>query len=240
MISSDLVTRGVATGLLKSRGHEVQIAANLSPLGEQPPTPLPDVLLLDVSLEDPELEDALAALRLAADNEDRVLRVVVVQHATDQAETPSAASIQADARIKKPFRPADLYAAIQPPPLPVSEAPASDAGVQLFDWDKAVEHMEGREELLKELVASFLVECENLKKLIRDAFASQDQVALTRGAHTLKGNASMFQASPTVAAAKQLEMLAKEGRWEEAQDAWSRLQTHVDRLLPALSSHASK
>jgi protein-histidine pros-kinase len=240
MISSDLVTRKVAAGLLKSRGHDVHIAASLDALREHLPERVPDVLLLDVSLNDPELADVLTALQQAARQEDRALRVVVIQLTTDQLESPPAISIQVDARIKKPFQPGDLYAAIQPAPPSLPAQQADESETQLFDWKKAVEQMEGREDLLKELVASFLVECENMKKLIRDAFCEEDQVALQRGAHTLKGAAGMFEASSTVDAAKQLETLAKEGRWEEAKDAWCRLQAQVDQLMPAISVHALK
>ncbi|MFV1964513.1 MAG: Hpt domain-containing protein [Pirellulaceae bacterium] len=239
VVASDLVTRKVAAGLLASRGHDVQVASDVREMLEHAPTHTPQIVIMDMPLPDTEVDQAVASLRQSIEGGKREVRFVFISSSADSRESTAAAAFPVDDVITKPFQPDQLFEAVEGWKSSSPADATADAETPPFDWSTAVEQMDGREDLLKELVETFAIECESLTGRIRAAFDTNDQAGLQRAAHTLKGAACMFQAHSTVESARRLEFLAKDGKWDQAREAWADLQLKVKQLMPALCSHAA-
>ena len=106
----------------------------------------------------------------------------------------------------------------------------------LLDLDAARQRLPGGSELLKETLQIMLEECPKLLQEIRESLESQDPQRLRRAAHTLKGSADVFAAKPVVAAAQQMEIMAKQGDLDNAKAVLDKLEAEVERLCVAIGS----
>lgn len=105
----------------------------------------------------------------------------------------------------------------------------------LLDWERALENVDGSEELLIELAGVFIEECPEMMRQIRAAIDERDAPALQRTAHSLKGSARIFAAAAASEAALRLETMGADGDLSGAEDAWTALSAEVERLVAALA-----
>jgi two-component system, sensor histidine kinase and response regulator len=105
-----------------------------------------------------------------------------------------------------------------------------------LDRASILEHLDGSQELLTELVQLFLEEAPQLIEAMRKALQQGDMQELGRSAHSMKGAAGNFCAHGTVSAASQLENHAKKADAESAKACLATLEAIVERLLPELAS----
>ena len=105
---------------------------------------------------------------------------------------------------------------------------------QPFDVSKALAQVGGDKAFHRELVEAFLVECPAMLEELDAAISRNDEVALRRVAHTLKGSADFMAAEPTKVAAMELENLGRSGQWDKVPEAVCALKDAVDKLLPKL------
>lgn len=106
---------------------------------------------------------------------------------------------------------------------------------QIFNWDRALEQVDGSEEILNDVAELFLEESCKLIEQIRAAVAACDAPLLRRAAHTLKASARVFAAEPTATAALRLEAMARDEEFAEAGRALTELERELERLSSALS-----
>ena len=105
------------------------------------------------------------------------------------------------------------------------------------DWGYALKRVGGSQEALREVVQIFCdIECPKLTQTVRDAFADQDAVELTRAAHTLKNNADLFGAKRAFDAARTLEKLAGESNFEGAALTWAILEQELLKTQAAMAN----
>jgi HPt (histidine-containing phosphotransfer) domain-containing protein len=153
-----------------------------------------------------------------------------------------------DGYISKPIRPDELYNTIESVVVqlhdqsPEMSRPAAGTTAEPatgpLDPQLAMEQMGGDPQIARELIHVFRDECPALLDAIRQAVRKADADALQRAAHTLKGSISVFAAEPARVAALELEQIGKNNALEQAADAVAKLQTEIDRLLPALTELA--
>lgn len=108
--------------------------------------------------------------------------------------------------------------------------PGGPDGKDVFDLSKALELVDGDREFLNEIVDLFL---ENLSKNmgeIREAIGKSDAHALERAAHSLKGSVSNFGAKRAFDAAYRLEVVGRDGRVSEMEEALSEMEVEVRDL----------
>lgn len=95
--------------------------------------------------------------------------------------------------------------------------------------------VEGDMELLKELVKLFLADYPNRLAGLREAMTVHDTPALARGAHTLKGALGNLAADAAYTAALCLERFARTEDLPQLTDAYSALESEIERLVPVLT-----
>jgi two-component system sensor histidine kinase/response regulator len=95
--------------------------------------------------------------------------------------------------------------------------------------------VEGDMELLKELVKLFLADYPNRLAGLREAMTAHDTTALARGAHTLKGALGNLAADAAYTAALCLEQFARTEDLPQLTNAYSALESEIERLVPVLT-----
>jgi CheY-like chemotaxis protein len=215
-----------------------------------------DLVLMDVQMPVLDGFAATAAIRkIDADSGIHTPVIAMTAHAM-KGDRERCLAAGMDDYVSKPFRPRELFNAVERIPLhQIAKNPevrltppcgeergagqstkndSNTAESKPFDRHEALQNVGGSEEILAEMIELFTAECPKQMADISAAYDSRDLPALTRAAHTLKGSLSMFAADAATAAARRIEMMARDGNFEEYVETWSELQHQISELLPAL------
>jgi len=107
-----------------------------------------------------------------------------------------------------------------------------------IDWEAALGFVDGREELLLELIDIFFTEYAEIAPRIARAIESRDAAELHLYAHRLKGCLRYFGASPAGDTAWQLEMLGRSGTLDGAPELLVALRAAIDdEMLPSMRAY---
>ena len=105
---------------------------------------------------------------------------------------------------------------------------------KVFDYESSLRRMGDDQELYQEMLGLFRTDAPPLLQTLRLARKTSDHAHVQRAAHTLKGLAANFGAGRAVAAAAEVERLAKQ-RDEAGMDAAiEELSRALDELVAAL------
>jgi len=107
-----------------------------------------------------------------------------------------------------------------------------------FDLEAALTYMDSDKALFQELVTVFLEESANQIRDIHKGIVNADAKLVERAAHSIKGSASTFAAKRTAEAARQLEILGREGKFTEFPSAALVLEGQLELLKAALAKAA--
>jgi len=246
LVEDNPVNQKVAEDLLARRGHRVTLAQNGAEAVEFASREAFDAVLMDVHMP---VMDGLTATRRIRENEsDEGGHVPIVAMTagatTEDQERCFAAGM--DAIVTKPFRAAELYRAVEGV-APLSKAgdtepvqSTADDAVTCLDWEEALDHLEGDENLLIELVGIYSEQCPKLIAEIEEAIAGGEAAELRRAAHTLKGSANIVGGRAMSAAALKLEHIGRDGKFDTADSALKALKEKIaelDRALQARMQH---
>jgi two-component system, sensor histidine kinase and response regulator len=107
-------------------------------------------------------------------------------------------------------------------------------------WAKAqaLDRMGGDEELLRELCQIFLEESPKLLQKLQQAIADRDSEAMTRVAHSLKGELGYLSAAAATQAAGELEDMGHENNLSRAVEALVVLERELAAIHLALKDTA--
>jgi CheY-like chemotaxis protein len=240
LAEDNAVNQRLTVRLLEKQGHTVTVTENgrqaLSALERQPF----DLVLMDMQM--PEMDGFEATARIRAREREtggRMPVIALTAHAL-KGDRERCLAAGMDAYVAKPIRGPELLRVMQEVIAPGETDGKSPVvlGAEVVDQAGALERVGGDRELLRELVALFCAECPKLLREVRDATAREHAADLRRAAHTLKGSVGNFGATAAVNAALELEMRGHEGNLAGAAAAVVRLETEIDRLLPALAELA--
>jgi two-component system, sensor histidine kinase and response regulator len=109
---------------------------------------------------------------------------------------------------------------------------------EIFDHEGSLHRMGGDHELFQEMVGLLLADAPLLLRALTSACESGDLAGAERAAHTLKGLASNFGGQRAVAAAAEVERLAKAKQAARLPAATRELQAALDELMAALATPA--
>jgi len=104
----------------------------------------------------------------------------------------------------------------------------------VFDKNEALEINANEEEFLKELAEMFIDGLPEQTFSIKDAVHRRDSNALEKSAHKLKGAVANFGKNTVFKAALSLEMMGRENRLENVEEAYGALTRETARLVNAL------
>jgi two-component system, sensor histidine kinase and response regulator len=241
-VKYNIVNQRLGIGLLRRRGHSVEVAGNgreaLAALEDRPF----DLVLMDVQMPVMDGLEATAAIRgRETGGRERIPILAMTAHAM-QGYREICLEAGMDAYISKPVRSEELFQAIENlvPFDTAGEEPLA-AGIDThegLDADALLRSLDGNRELLKEIAELFVEGCPGALERMRAAVASRDARALEQAAHAFKGSVGFFFAKRAFEAATALEQIGREGDLEGAEVVYNRLEQEVAHLSPALSALA--
>ena len=110
----------------------------------------------------------------------------------------------------------------------------------VFDRKGLVDRVQGKPELLKQVVELFFQELPAMLAEIRGAIDRRDLVGLTRAAHTLKGSVGNFGAADVLVSVTALEVMGYKSDLSESESIYAELDRGLRRLERALYGFVDK
>ena len=240
----------LAVRLLEKRGHSVAVAANGIEALERLAKQRFDIVLMDVQMPGMDGLEATAAIRDREGQTGCHVPIVAMTARAMKGDRERCLEAGMDAYVAKPLLAAELFETVEriaAPPgsaervatdgesaggVPSSPSPGPPGAQSLppgFDYAEALQHVDGDEQLLAELLAAFSAECPVLVGTIRDSIERAEARDLERAAHTLKGAVRVLGARDAVTATEQLEMMGRRGELQEAPAVYAQLRDALRR-----------
>ncbi len=247
-----LVNQKLATTLLERWGHEVRLAVNGREAVSTARAERFDVILMDVQMPEMSGYDATDRIRQMERDSEAHTPIIAMTANAMKGDREKCIEAGMDDYISKPFKPAELFAAIERFAVsqagePSNETKASgrrpssegaqDAGEEpAFDYRVSLEKMGGDPDAFRARVGAFSDEQRNLLNQIEDAEVAGDLETIGRAAQTLKSSLADFHAASACQAAARLESVAREMALEDLHAATVELSAQLARLMPQLEA----
>ena len=246
------VNQALATRLLQKWGHQVKVVGNGHEALAALATGSFDLLLTDIQM--PEM-DGLAmagAIRAQERTTGRHLPIIVMTAHALKGDRERCLEAEMDSYIAKPLQPATLQKVIEDVMVdrqPIGgglSAARSDAAPTAtatpsakpvgpaFDYEAALERVEGDRELLINMLGLYLDSSVKLTAVIQETLRNHDARGLERAAHTIKGAVGTLSAQKAFDAAVRLENSAKAGDLKQAGQAWASLEQELQALRASI------
>ena len=227
------VNQRVAVGLLTKRGHRVTVATNGLEALQALERKMFDVLLMDVQMPEMGGLEATEAIRQRERGTARHQRIVAMTAHAMNGDRERCLNAGMDGYLSKPIDPQMLFAAIEQVPAPTPAAVDSEA-TSGINRDEMLQRLGGDQALFDDVVALFLEDCPLRLAAIKAAVDARNGEEIRQTAHALKGAAGNLAAGGLFEAAKVLERLGAESRFDAAEGAWRRLATEATAVLDQL------
>jgi CheY-like chemotaxis protein len=238
------VSQVLVIHLLEKRGHQVSVAVDgfevLAAIQDGPSQDF-DLVLMDTEMPCLNGLEAARAIREIERKTGRRLPIIAMTAHPTSSEEEACAAVGMEGYLAKPLRASALFAIIQKVATPTAAAAPADFPSQLvFDKSGFLARLEGDELLGSEIIAMFLQECPRLLEGVRQATEQRNASLLERAAHALKGSVGDIAAPQAFDAARILEQLAREGKFEGVGAALKTLEVALDRLECELRNRENK
>jgi two-component system, sensor histidine kinase and response regulator len=239
LAEDNLVNQRLTALLLEKRGHHVTVASN----GNHAIAALEraefDVVLMDVQM--PEL-NGLEATKTIRRKEmmgsGRHVPIIAMTAHAMKGDRDACLAAGMDGYLSKPIRASDLFKAVEDllagrDQTPVVRPAPGPAGTP-FDEAAVLARLDGDQQLLAELIETFLTECPALMAEVRKAMALADAPRVAQAAHTLKGAICNLTDKAAFEAAVELETLARVEDLRHSERVLQKLELETGRLVAAL------
>jgi len=231
--------------ILLNQGHSVEVAFN----GQQAVAAVQsdhfDVVLMDVQMPEVDGLEATAEIRRREQKTGNHIPIIALTAHAMSGDRERCLAAGMDGYLQKPFYPADLYHVLSPycarrdAPTPAgtpcpSQETTEGAQKEVLNAAEALARAGGSKKLLCRVCQVFLDNLPAMWAAIQTSVANTNAVAIQQSAHTLKGSAGVIGAQAAMAAARELEMMAKSGKLDEVGIASDHLDRELKRLIPAV------
>jgi PAS domain S-box-containing protein len=239
VVEDNPYNQAVIEELLLRNGHTLHLAAD----GRAALTALEhgcfDVMLLDIHM--PELDgfQVMAVQRQREQGTDRRLPVIALTARSAEGERERCLQAGMDEYLTKPVGAAELFAAIDRVVtggrVPRDFEPRGGIPGDVLDSATLLAGCGGDAELLQKMCRHFQSFAPHRLAEVSDALRDRNTHRLSEAAHKLGGMVSTFSATAAEAAGL-LAQQGREGNFDEASQAHSRLTEIVERITPLLDT----
>ena len=233
LVEDNVVNQRVAAGLLTRRGHHVTVTQNGREALDRLDQEQFDVVLMDLQMPVMGGLDATVELRRREQATGQHVRVVAMTAHAMESDRVRCLAAGMDGYLSKPIDPPSLFAAVEEAGGGVI-APAHPAGPAVFDEDAFRRRLSGDAELMAEVTRLFLDDLPGRLVAVRSAVTNRDAAGLQSAAHAIKGAAANMSADRLVRAARALEHLGTESKWDAADAAWQQLSDEAGAVTAVL------
>ncbi len=235
LAESNEVSRALVSRLLEKRGHQVSLAADgwevITAVQDTPAQGF-DLVLVDTEMPGVNGLEATRAIREIERKTGGCLPIVAMAANPTPDEETACGAAGMDGYLAKPLRAGALFEIIQRGATPPeATTPAKTPSPLVFDKPSFLSRVEGDEVLGREIIEMFLQECPKLLEGVQHAAEQRNASLLERTAHALKGSVGDIAAPQAYDAARTLEQMAREGKFEDTGAALVTLETSIDRLV---------
>lgn len=237
----------VATYILETRGHAVEIAQDGHEALRLSAQDRYDVIVMDVQMPGMNGLEATAAIRQRDAGRRRVPIVAMTAHAmkSDQERCLAAGM---DAYLSKPVKAQEMIELIEslarsadaaPQPAPAPAPAQTPAPETVFNPDEAVRRCFNNPQMVRDMIRCFFDEVATLFPQMRAALQKNDLAELGRLGHRMKGTVVYLAAAAATQAAVRVERLGTaDGRLpSEAEEAVDDLERQCAALEAVLRTH---
>ena len=230
LAEDNAVNQEVAAKMLRRRGHVVDVVADGREAVDAVQRAAYDVVLMDLQMPVMDGLQATAEIRRALAG--RPLPIVAVTANAMVGERERCLGAGMDGYLSKPYKPHELFAAVEAwsagpagrPAAPAASAPAADTAAAAPAVDLASFRAEmraaGIEDAVGEILAVFARESAARMDALTQAVAGGEPRAIDRAAHAFKSSAGAIHANRLAELLRDLELRAKAG---DVADAAARL-----------------
>ncbi|MHC4877688.1 MAG: response regulator [Planctomycetota bacterium] len=239
LAEDSVVNQKLAIALLEKWGHHVTVANNGREAVETSTEAGFDVILMDVQM--PEMDGLQATEQIRkreAGTAQHTPIVAMTAHAM-KGDEERCLAVGMDAYISKPIRAPLLFQKLSElcnadgddSETPTEAHTGAAQRSSVVDWDEALQTVAGDRGLLLEVLAALLIECPSQLELLDGAVHNRDAPTARRAAHTILGNFRMLSATGPMDTAHEVELLARDGKFDEIEEPRRRLRAAVDDVL---------
>ncbi|GAB5442703.1 MAG: hypothetical protein Fues2KO_30520 [Fuerstiella sp.] len=237
------VNQRYAQRVLEKLGHTVALAVNGRVAVDRYCTDGADLILMDIQMPIMDGFEATAEIRRWQQLHGIHTPIVAMTAHAMKGDRERCLAGGMDGYITKPATREQLVAEIerlmQTEPSDSSLQQTSEehsVDSQVFDRAKALQQVDGDEDLLRELIGMHRGAISEVVQEIGEAVRQSETNVVGQKAHSLKGTMSILAATEAYNAAKTLEAVATNAEADEVQQCYERLQNELQRLDEAFSS----
>lgn len=249
LVADDMeVNRQLALAILERQGHKVTVVENGHKAIEAYASGSYDVVLMDVQM--PGMDGLLATRRIREMESGTGLRIPILALTAYAANEDRNKCLDAgmDGYLSKPFKPAELLAALRQ--ICECTSPAgtqSDDDLQknriqdnalydlpVFDRDGLLVRLEGREDFVARFIGMFRTGAASQWKDLSRGVSAQDNEAIRIHAHSIKGLAANIGAERVRRLAACFEEIGRNGTVVEAVTLLPQLKDELDSFMAAV------
>lgn len=264
LVEDNEVNRRVALGLLRSRGHHVEVAENGQIAVEALAVKEFDVVLMDMQMPVMDGYKATAAVRARELETGGHVPIVAMTAEALKGDRERCLEAGMDDYVAKPISPEEMYRAIeqfpavcassdaiqqsvairssasqqpgvlQPTPAAPQEPRAADSLQPAVNWTIAKQRVSDNAEFLKELVDLIKTEVPVYLAEIRHAIEVREAESLQRIAHTLKSSVGYVGADTLASLAQELENRGKAESFQGIDEMMAAVEQEAARMLAEL------
>jgi two-component system, sensor histidine kinase and response regulator len=247
VVEDDEVNQKVAARILESLGYRADIAVNGRDALVAVERARYAAILMDGQMPEMDGYEATAEIR-RREGERRRTPIIALTAAARDADRERCLRAGMDDYVSKPVSPEALDAVLQTW-IPragearpaASRSPSDDAGALLDRTALArLAAVDGKGELLAEVIALFLTVCPRRLGEMTDALSRGDARALETAAHSFKGACANVGARRPFVLCSEVEALAGAGRSGEASPLLAMLAAELEALRPALEAELAQ
>jgi two-component system, sensor histidine kinase and response regulator len=228
------VNRLLATRVFEKLGHRVTVVSNGREALSTVQAGQFDLIAMDVQMPEMDGLDATRAIRVSERASGSHIPIIAMTAHAMKGDADRCLEAGMDAYTSKPIRLTELERAIakatSPPKSPNVPPSTEDQVGGRINSAALLAGVEGDRQLLREMVRVFLTDYPQRLAEIKEALDRGDAVAAERAAHTLKGAVGNFAAEKAIAAAQEIETMAKRGDLDGARKVCATLESELALL----------
>ena len=243
LVEDTLVNQKVALKMLEKLGYRADSAGNGREALEALERASYDLILMDVQMPEMDGFEATRQIREKGEvsNGGRIPIIAMTAHALkgDRAKCLQAGM---DDYLTKPIQQKELaemltkWAQSRRESPPAQESRADETGRLVFDHQALLQQIDNNEELLEQIVTTFLEDTPKRIDSLGKAISKKDAPAIRYQGHALKGTSGTMRARPLQEASYQMELAGEKGDYSKAK----KLLTMVKRNFAKFEEVAAR
>ncbi|MGA2020773.1 MAG: response regulator [Candidatus Sulfotelmatobacter sp.] len=244
LVEDNRVNQVVVLRMLEKMGHTVKIACNGREAMSFTAAEIFDLVFMDVQM--PEMDGLTATRNIRGREKKTGLHIPIIAMTAHAMKGDKERCLEAgmDGYISKPVSSKEIEDMISTIAVTETATPTlievQAAPTPPIAWDraKALERVDGDEQLLQEVVQIFLEESPKQLAKLRQAVTVGDADLLERAAHSMKGELGYLAVPDSCQKARVLEQMGRTRNLEQAAETLAVLETEVSALAAEMNRRA--